>query len=762
MDKNIQNFEKAHRLTNYISLAMLYLKDNYLLERELQKDDIKERILGHWGTVPGLNFLYLLSSIISKDSKNSFMFLAGPGHGAPAILANTWLEKTLGEYYPKYSFSREGLGNLIHDFSWPGGFPSHTSPMVPGTLLEGGELGYSLATAFGIVLDNPNLICVTVIGDGEAETGTLSASWNLSKFINPEIDGSVLPIIHLNGYRISGPTLLSSFSESELNIYFKGLGYEPIFIDQFTSNNIYQEGVLKFREAIQKINKIKNEYKNYSISKIQWPLIIFKSKKGWGAPKIVNNIKIEDSNHSHGIPLQKPKLDTIEFLALKDWLESYEIQSLLDSNSFIKNEILEILPEYQNSLSKNIVAYSPPKILDLPRKEDLMINIFKRGDRNESRMIGLSKYIREIFRDKVNKKNFKIFSPDESESNLLEEILDTTTKKFTSKFLNSNKDFSDSGGIIELLSENVLVAMMQGYNLSGRSGLMISYEAFLNIVSSQLDQHLKYISQSLEVGFRPDYPSLNLVATSTLWRQEHNGYTHQNPTLINSLLSKHEDLVKIYFPSDVNTLIVTLEEVLKSTNKINLIVACKRDLGQFLYPEEAINNIKNGYSVWDWVQNHNNGKYDISLACAGDYQTNESIEAVNLINSIDPDLRIKFINFSELSKLREIFRNEKSALEVFEDSIPIVFNFHGYPSAIKMLSWGTVIEERLEILGYIEKGTTTTPFDMEILNKASRFHTAIKILKLVDEKKYSEDIKKLEDKIEYHNQFIKDKGVDLF
>lgn len=761
----IENYKKAHRLSNYIACAMLYLKDNYTQERELSENDIKERILGHWGTVPGLNFIYQGLSHIAKDQNKEIMLVAGPGHGAPAILANAWMEKTLSDYYPHYSYDLKGLSRLIHDFSWPGGFPSHTTPMIPGTILEGGELGYSLATAFGAAFDNPKLTVACVIGDGEAETATLSASWHGNKFLNPVKDGNVLPILHLNGYRISGPTVYSTMSDGELICYFKGLGYDPTIVNQYTSDDIYSDFINTLSRSFKLAENIKQRWEQYQTLSPNWPLIILRTKKGWSGPKILKGEKIEDSNLSHGIPLQNPRTNKEEFFLLKQWLESYSLAELLDSGGVIR-DIEDFYPKNELRISSNKYSFGGDQRSDLklPNLSDHFLRIYQKGERQESRMEDLSKYLRELFRDKKND-NFRIFSPDESESNLLEELFDTTSKEYVWPLRPSEKYFSDDGNVIELLSENVLLSMLQGYNLTGRYGLMISYEAFLNIVSSQIDQHLKYLKQSSSVKFRKPIPSLNLIATSTLWRQEHNGYTHQNPTLINSLLSKHKDLVKIYLPSDVNSLLVAMEESLKSTNRVNLIIACKRDLPQWCDASEAKDNIKNGYSEWSWVNEQNPTEdLDVILASAGDYQTNETLAAIDLLKG-KIDLRFKYVNISELNSFRELCNNQKACSELFPTDCDIVFNFHGYPDAIKQITWNTDIAKRLKILGYLEEGTTTTPFDMQVLNKASRFHIAIEALKSA--KKIRPDlnmdsvVREFELKLEEHKIYIVQNGKDM-
>ena len=762
---SIETFKKAHRLANYISTAMLYLKDNYFLERDLRKDDIKDRMLGHWGTVPGINFIYQGLSHLATREGNEIMLVAGPGHGAPAILANTWIEKTMSEYYERYSYDRKGLENLIHDFSWPRAIPSHTTPIVPGTILEGGELGYSLATAFGAAFDNPNLKVACIIGDGEAETATLSASWQGNKFINPNTDGSVLPILHLNGYRISGPTIFSTMSQGELLCYFKGLGYDPIFVDQYTSTDIYIDYIEALITAFKKIENIKSYWQNYQTANPDWPIIILKTKKGWSGPKMLGNERIEDNNLSHGIPLQNPKTNEKEFELLKNWLESYKVKELLDYDRKVNIEIQRFFPEGEKRISKNKHTFGGEitQDLELPKLEDHEVKILENKERLKSRMVDLSKYLREILRNNSGlNDNFRIFSPDESESNLLDEVFDVTNRQYIWPLRKDEDYFADEGKVIELLSENVLLSMMQGYNLTGRHGVLISYEAFLNVCSSQIDQHLKYLKQSKEVAFRKPIPSLNLIATSTLWRQEHNGYTHQNPTLINSLIAKNSDLVKIYLPADINSLLFAMEECFKSKDKVNLIIACKRDLPQWMDQNEAKKNISEGYLEWKSSAN-----IDVVLASSGDYQTNETFEAIKIINKNIPEINIKYVNISELKLFRDLLQNREKLGKVFTKDKRVVFNFHGYPNVIEQLTWGTDLAHRIKVLGYIEEGSTTTPFDMQVVNKASRYHVAIEALKYVlfEREEFKEKIEKLisilEFKLDEHAKFIVENGKDM-
>lgn len=763
----LESYKKHHRLTNYLSTAMLYLKDNFLLEEELKPEHLKTRVLGHWGTVPGLNFVYGGLNFIAKKYDKKMLFIAGPGHGAPAVLSNVFVEGTLGTFYPEYQVNKNGFGNLIKDFSWPTKFASHATPKVPGSIHEGGELGYSLGIAYGSVLDQPDLTTVVVVGDGEAETATLAASWQSNKFINPQKDGTVLPILHLNGYKISGPTVFSSMSDGEILCYFKGLGYHPLIVDQYESVDIYIDLLEALITSFQKIDSIKSKWAAYDTNKPEWPVIILRTKKGWSGPVEFGGKKIEDNNLSHGIPLKNPAKNKEEFEALKTWLESYKISEIV-KDYLIDPSIIDLLPSDEYKIGLNKYAYGGSDEITLPRISDHEVRIFERGKRAESRMVEMSKYLREIFR--ANKNNFRVFSPDESESNLLEEVFDTTSRVYIWPLRPQDEFFSKDGKVMEILSENVLFAWMQGYTMTGGNALLISYEAFLSVISSQVDQYIKYLKQAREVKFRKPIPSLNLVSTSTLWRQEHNGFTHQNPTLINSLLTKHSDLTSVYFPIDTNSLITVLDKTLRDKNKVNLIVACKRDIPQWLNMDEAKELLEKGYLQLGWAGT-DTAESDVTLVSAGDYQTSETLAAIKILKEKAPDMKIQYVNVLQLNpggigSENNLLDSDIKFTEAFGNN-EVIFNFHGYPEVIKQLTWGFEISKRMKVLGYIENGDTTTPFDMQVVNHTSRFDICIEAIRSaakVNESVAKEAdvlIKYFEDKLEEHKRYIVENSEDL-
>jgi xylulose-5-phosphate/fructose-6-phosphate phosphoketolase len=759
----VEWLEKYHRLTNYISAAQLYLKSNQLLETELLPEHIKLRILGHWGTVPGLNLVYGGLSYLADTRHQEILQIVGPGHGVPSILSNLLIEGTLEKYYPEYPATAHGISKLISNFSWPGGFPSHSYPGTPGNLHEGGELGYSLGVAAGAVLDNPNLMVACVIGDGEAETGALAASWHSNKFLNPQKDGAVLPILHLNGYKISGPTIFGSMSQQELEEFFYGLGWHPLFVDQYQNPNVYQVFLSQLDSAYDLIRSNKLNWK--SGTHPVWPVLVLKTKKGWTGPLELGGVAVEDNNLSHGIPLKNPAGDPAELKILSDWLKSYDVLELFDEKG-IKPEVLEFIPEdkFKIGLSPYAVGGNLRKELVLPDLKTLEIDLCGvRGCTPTSEMEMLSRYLAKVIQ--LNPNNFRIFSPDESESNKLEAVLETTSRQYIWPTRQHDLFIHDEGRMLEILSEQTLQSWMQGYNLTGRHGVFISYEAFLSIIISQIDQYLKFLNKSLEFSWRTPLPSLNYISTSTCWRQDHNGFSHQNPGLINSLLVHKNGLSKVFFPADSNTYLANVEECLSSTNRVNLIISGKTDLPQWLSFEEAKRQAKAGVSQWDWAGSEDRGEADIILASCGDYQTLETLAGLSIIKELLPNLKLRYININWLTA--QSFEAGTSELPLFGQKQPILINFHGYPEALKQLLFDSPLSQRTKILGYIEQGTTTTPYDMQIANHTSRWHVVKYAAQMAFEAGLIEDgeFQKIAvwfaTKIDEHEHFIKENGDDL-
>lgn len=717
--------KESFNLLNYISASTLYLKDNYVLTRKLTHSDIKERILGHWGTVPGLNLIYLglTASIALECTKEySTLLVTGSGHGAPAILAGSWLDDSLvADYKGKYARNTKGMGELIHDFSWPNNefdqFQSHITAHIPGAILEGGELGYSLGVAVGTVFDNPNLITHCIIGDGEAETGALIASLHSHKFLNPYKDGSVLPILHLNGYKISGPTVLSTMSNKEIYDYFFGFGYDPIIVDQYESKDIFEETLQAINSAHQSIITTKSNTNETP----RFPFIIVRTMKGWTGPKFLHNSKIEDNNLSHGIPLKKPATDEVELSILSDWLESYNIQSYFDNNQELISDITDYLPPKQKRISQSEYSNKESYPLTLPPITDF-------DDEGEGRGEGVSNVLTtasDILAQLVvcNPSKFRIFSPDESESNKLDSLLKIAGRQYQLPVREHDKYIDTYGAILEILSEQVLQCWYQGYALTGRHGIFISYESFFGIVSTQIDQFIKYRKTLDSIPWKKRPSSMIYLATSTLWRQEHNGYSHQNPSLINSLIAKQTPLIDLYFPISVNTLLASIHYAYSQDNYINYITAGKTDFPQFLTMSESLRAVKEGSMVWEWWSDPNP---DIVFVSIGDYQHLEICASIEILKEMIPTLKIRLVNVQRITpKGIPGLTTDDEIYEKLTEDKPVIVNFHGYPEAIKQLFFGTKISQNMTILGYVEKGGTTTPFDMQVLNKTSRFHISL-------------------------------------
>ncbi len=785
MPKNAPEIiDKYLRYVDYISAAQLYLKDNFFLEKELKIEHLKDRILGHWGTVPGLNFLYAhLNYLITRHSrekiKPSFMFMVGPGHGAPAVISSLFAENTLSEYYPELKRDKKGMGKLIKMFSWPGGFPSHTNPGTPGAILEGGELGYSLATAFGAVLDNPDLIVTCVVGDGESETGPLATAWHGNKFLNPAESGAVLPIIHANGYKITSPTIYASMSDEELTHLFIGLGYEPIIVNDLShEKHAHKEMITALEYAYQQIRAIQFKARSSKkpLLKPQWPMIIYRSVKGKGGIKKADGHKVEGTYHSHGIPLGHPERNSEHFKLIKNWLESYHIQELVDTKGQPLPELLTFEPVGNLRMGKNKHANGGMllKALNLPEIDTYAVKISpqKRGAQQLGNTAVGSNYIRDIFLLNDKEKNFRFMCPDETESNKFQSLFEATKRAFMWPVHSYDENLSPSGRVMEVLSEHNLQGWLQGYLLTGRHGMFATYEAFATIVASMVDQYAKFMKQASKISWRKPIASLNYLLTSVGWRQEHNGYSHQNPSFISNILEKHGKFCSVYLPADANSLLVTLEDCFKRTNSINVIVSNKNPMPQWLTLKEAREQQKKGVGIWEWV--HPGSKNpDVVMAAAGDAMVHESLAAMALLKKLIPELKLRFVNVSELTALgigdekHPLSLNHNEFDHYFTANRPIIFNFHGYPGVIKKLIFGHPHAERFSIHGYIEEGTTTTPFQMMVMNKTSRYDLAIEALEKGSkvQPKLATKAKKIirifEQKLEDHARYIVENGKDM-
>ena len=765
MDNEFKVLDEYFRVVNYLSCAMIYLKSNALLRKPLEMDDIKKKLVGHWGSAPGQNFIYAhLNRVINKYDLN-MIYISGPGHSGQAMVANSYIEGTYSEYYPEVTNDLEGLNKLCKSFSFPGGLPSHVAPNVPGSINEGGELGYSLAHAYGAVLDNPKLIAACVIGDGEAETGPLAASWQINKLINPITDGAVLPILHLNGYKIANPTILARISEKELISYFEGMGYHPYIVSGFKVSDMHKLMAEVMDKVILEIKTIQSKAKLSNNSKRPyWPMIILKTPKGWTGIKEYNGLKIEGSFRSHQVPINVSDANPDNLKLLEKWLKSYKVDDLFDENGRVIKEIRDFVPKKDKRMSSSKYANGGLllKDLKLPDYKDYAVKFDGHGTVVASDMLNLGTYLMDVIK---KNDNFRIFGPDEALSNRFNDVFKVTNRKWNGQLLSSDEYLAANGKVIDsILSEHVCEGLLEGYLLTGRHGLMHSYEAFIRIVDSMASQHAKWIKMCKEIPWRSDIASLNYILTSHCWQQDHNGFTHQDPGFINHLVTKKADTVRIYLPIDANTLLSCTNHILQTKNYINLIIASKHPSYQWLNMEEASKHCANGIGIFDWASDNNP---DIVMACAGDTPTVEVLAATKIMKEYIPELKIRVVNVIDLMKLQSdcdhphgLSNDEYNKL--FTKDKPIIFAFHGYPHLIHQLTYKRC-NQNMHVHGYIEEGTITTPFDMRVLNKLDRYHLILDAMKYVKVNKSKKQalINKCEETLKYHNEYIKENGVDI-
>jgi len=770
---------KYLRYVDYMSAAQLYLKDNFLLEEPLTEAHFKSRILGHWGTVPGLNFIYgQLNYLISKH-KCEMLMVTGPGHGAPAILSNLFMEKSLYTFYKDYPLNKKGFGNLIHDFSWPHSpFPSHVTPSVPGSILEGGELGYSLATAYGAVMDNPDLIAVAVVGDGEAETGPIATAWHSNKFLNPKTSGAVLPIVHINGFKISNPTIFGRMDDDELTALFKGYGYMPIIVSGRMMDRKMLNGLERAYQQIRKVQK-KARNSDKPMLKPKWPVILLRSPKGWKGIHDFKGQAVEGSFHAHGIPVGHPKDDPEALAAIEKWLKSYKIHKLVDKTGAPKKELLKHVPQGKLRMGNNrhAIGGNMLKELKLPKLEKYAMKVkpSKRGCIKASSMKQAGQMMRDIY--KKNGKNFRLFCPDEVESNKLSAVFETTKRAFMWPQGPHDEQISPDGRVMEMLSEHSLQGWYMGYLLTGRHGIFVSYEAFTTIITSMVDQYAKFLKQAFKVKWRKPVSSAVYLQSSVGWRQDHNGYSHQNPSFVSNVLQKHGDFCQIYYPADANSMIVAMEEVWTKKDSICVIVAGKRDLPQWLTLKEAREQAKAGMGIWEWVGGEAGSKNpDVVLASAGDYITQEALYAVKILKDVAPKLKVRYVNVSELTSLclgdycryshTGTCLTEKSLEKFFTKNKPVVFSYHGYVNDVEQILWPLVDSDRFSLHGYREEGSTTTPFDMKVANGVSCYHLAMDMVEQASKKNKTvaknkkRILKELNAMIKKHQKYIEEHGDD--
>ncbi|HXA64714.1 MAG TPA: phosphoketolase family protein [Bryobacteraceae bacterium] len=721
---------------NYLSVGQIYLYDNPLLTEPLRLEHIKPRLLGHWGTTPGLNFIYAHCNRVIKKYDLNMIYICGPGHGGPGMVANTYLEGTYGELFPNIARDVEGLKRLFKQFSFPGGIPSHAAPETPGSINEGGELGYSLLHAYGAVFDNPDLIACCVIGDGEAETGPLATSWHSNKFLNPIRDGAVIPILHLNGYKIAGPTVLARIPKDELSKLLRGYGYRTYFVSGHEPEIMHQSMAAAFETVLNDIRAIQSEARTKGFSRRpEWPMIVLESPKGWTGPKVVDGIQIEGTFRAHQVPLTEIATKPGHLKILEDWMKSYKPEELFDEKGALIPELAALAPKGQRRMGANPNANGGLLLKDLrlPDFRKYAVEVSKPGTTTAEATRVLGKMLRDTMKMNMESRNFRVFGPDETSSNRLEALFEVTDRMSAATILPTDDHVASDGRVLEVLSEHMCQGWLEGYLLTGRHGFFSCYEAFIHIVDSMFNQHAKWLKSSREIPWRRPIASLNYLLTSHVWRQDHNGFSHQDPGFIDLVVNKKADIVRVYLPPDANCLLSVADHCLRSRHYVNVIVAGKQPALQYLDMDAAIQHCTAGIGIWEWASNDQGGDPDVVMACCGDVPTLETLAAVDLLRQRVSDVKIRVVNVVDLMTLQPANEHPHGLSDrdfdaIFTANKPIVFAFHGYPYLIHRLTYRRTNHDNLHVRGYKEEGTTTTPFDMTVLNDLDRFHLAGDVL----------------------------------
>ena len=765
----LKKMDAYWRAANYLGAAQLYLLDNPLLREPLTRDQVKKKIVGHWGTVPGQNFVYVHLNRVIKKYDQDMILISGPGHGGNFFVANTYLEGTYSEVYPNIGEDMDGLKKLCKQFSFPGGISSHVAPETPGSINEGGELGYSLAHSFGAVFDNPDLIAACIVGDGESETGPLATSWQCNKFLNPESDGAVLPILHMNGYKISNPTILARISHEELEHFFDGCGWKPYFVegdDPMTMHRKMAETLDTVMDEIKAIQK--NARENHDTTRPKWPMIVLRTPKGWTGPKVVDGKQIEGSFRAHQVPMSMEKPEHLE--QLKEWMLSYKPEELFNEDGSVKDEIKEMTPKGNARMGANPHANGGLLLKDLrlPDFRKYGVKDVEPGKTQAQDMIELGAYVRDIFELNKENKNFRIFGPDESMSNRLYHAFEVENRPWNANMYSDDDNLATNGRIMDgMLSEHMCEAWLEAYLLTGRHGFFASYEAFIRVVDSMAAQHAKWIKVTNQLSWRQPIASLNFILTSNVWQQDHNGFTHQDPGFLDHLANKKADVVRMYLPPDANCLLSCFDHCIKSKNYVNAIVASKHPSKQWLTMEQAVKHCTQGISVWEWASNDQGQEPDIVMACCGDTPTLETMAAVTILRDEMPELKIRVVNVVDLFKLESDHKHPHGLSDAEYDAIftkdkPVIFAFHGYPTLIHELTFERT-NKNVSVHGYLEEGTITTPFDMRVQNKIDRFNLTKSVIENLPQlgNKGSFLIQKMNDMLVAHKQYIHEEGIDL-
>ncbi len=771
-EKDLQLIDAYWRAANYLSVGQIYLLDNPLLKEPLRLEHVKPRLLGHWGTTPGLNFIYVhLNRLIKRDALN-VIYLAGPGHGGPGLVANTYLEGTYSEFYPNISQDAAGMKRLFKQFSFPGGIPSHVAPETPGSIHEGGELGYVLSHAFGAVFDNPDLIAACVVGDGEAETGPLATAWHSNKFLNPAGDGAVLPILHLNGYKIANPTILARISHDELEKLFIGYGYQPYFVEGDDPHLMHQQMAATLDRAITEIKIIQKKARiNGDKTRPRWPMIILRSPKGWTGPKEVDGQKAEGYWRSHQVPLGNLAGEPAHLKRLEQWMKSYQPETLFDDSGALFKEIAMLAPEGDHRMGAIPHANGGQLLKDLlmPDFKNYALPVNAPGQSTGEATRAIGGLLRDVMKLNMEAKNFRVFGPDETASNRLGALFEVSNRAWQAEMLPEDDHLAVDGRVMEILSEHTCQGWLEGYLLTGRHGFFSCYEAFIHIIDSMFNQHAKWLKVTRnEIPWRRPIASLNYLLTSHVWRQDHNGFSHQDPGFIDHVVNKKADIIRVYLPPDANTLLCVTDTCLRSKNLINVIVAGKQPQLQWLDMDAAIKHCSTGIGIWDWASNDHCGEPDVIMACAGDVPTLEVLAAVELLHQHLPELKVRVVNVVDLMTLQPQREHPHGLADrdfdaLFPANTPIIFAYHGYPWLIHRLTYRRTCHHHLHVRGYKEEGTTTTPFDMVVLNEMDRFHLVMDVVdrlsSLGSQGVYLKQ--KMRDKLLDHKAHIMQYGQDL-
>jgi xylulose-5-phosphate/fructose-6-phosphate phosphoketolase len=767
----LRRMDAYWRAANYLSVGQIYLYDNPLLRQPLEPRHIKPRLLGHWGTTPGQNFIYVHLNRVIRQYELSMIYIAGPGHGGPALVGNTYLEGSYTERYPNITRDEEGLAKLFRQFSFPGGIPSHVAPETPGSIHEGGELGYSLSHAFGAVFDSPDLIAACVIGDGEAETGPLAAGWHGNKFLNPASDGAVLPILHLNGYKIANPTLLARIGNEELTEYLRGCGYNPYFVAGDDPPRMHQLMAATLDTVIGEIRHIQETARLDGVrSRPRWPMIVLRSPKGWTGPKIVDGEQVEGTWRAHQVPLSEVRTNPEHLRQLEQWMRSYRAEELFDAGGTLRPELAALAPEGERRMGANPHANGGLLLKDLalPDFREYAVKVPGPGavDAEDTRVLG--RFLRDVVKLNQHPRIFRLFGPDETNSNRLNAVFEVTERQWLAERIAGDDHLAPEGSVMEVLSEHQCQGWLEGYLLTGRHGVFNSYEAFVHIVDSMFNQHAKWLKVTREIPWRRPVASLNYLLSSHVWRQDHNGFTHQDPGFIDLVVNKKADIIRVYLPPDANCLLSVMDHCLRSRHYVNVVIAGKHPAPQWLTMEQAVMHCTSGIGIWEWASTDRGSEPDVVMACAGDVPTLETLAAVKLLRGIAPELKIRVINVVDLMKLVPESEHPHGLSDrdfdaLFTRDKPVIFAFHGYPWLIHRLAYRRANHYNFHVRGYKEEGTITTPFDMAVLNELDRFHlvgdTIDRLPQMASRAGYIKQ--EMREKLIEHKEYIRSVGEDM-